>query len=51
MAMARLPGHASPVLMTEQSLPARSTTADHMRFGLKMPPFPSFNFTTSVSVD
>ncbi len=38
MAMARLPGQASPALASEQSTPARSTTADHMRLGLKMPP-------------
>src|SRR5690242_15228469 len=49
MAMARLPGQASPVLMTEQSRPVRSTTADHIKLGEKSPPFP--NWTTCASVD
>ena len=40
IAIARLPGQASPVFMTEQSVPDLSTTADHIRFGLKRPPFP-----------
>src|ERR1700674_4681683 len=38
IAIALLPGQASPILMTEHNTPFRSTTADHMRFGLKMPP-------------
>src|SRR5579862_7952921 len=42
IAMARLPGHGSfPLLMTEHSTPCRSTMADHIRFGLKIPPLAS----------
>src|SRR5579862_9129290 len=38
IAMARLPGQASPVLITEHSTPARSTMADHIRLGENRPP-------------
>src|SRR6266403_6256453 len=47
IAMARLPGQASPITITEQSRPCRSTTADHIRFGWKIPPL--FNWTTTAS--
>src|SRR5450631_219603 len=50
MAIARLPGHGSlPLLITEQRLPLRSTIADHMRFGLKMPPLWSGRLMTVLS--
>ena len=47
MAIERLPGQASPMLITEHNFPWRSTTADHIRFGEKMPPL--FRWTTAVS--
>src|SRR2546430_14796887 len=47
IAMARLPGQASPTTITEQSRPCRSTTADHIRLGRKMPPLS--NGTTAAS--
>src|ERR1700710_472368 len=46
IAIARLPGQASPVKVTEQSVPTRSTTADHMRLGENNPPLWSGRFTT-----
>jgi hypothetical protein len=51
MAIARLPGHGSlPELMTEQSLPCRSTIADYMRLGLKSPSLPSERLMTIARV-
>src|ERR1700694_4736767 len=47
MAMALLPGQASPILMTEHKTPLRSTTADHIRLGLKMPPLVCATTTAS----
>src|SRR5258708_5450694 len=50
MAMDRLPGHASGSLRTtEQRMPCRSTTADHIRLGLNKPPLASARFTTVAS--
>src|SRR5690349_18548510 len=48
--MARLPGHASVLLVIiEHTTPVRSTTADHMRFGVKIPPFPDCAAVASVA--
>src|SRR5581483_3501820 len=52
IAIARLPGHGSlPLLIMEHSTPCRSTTADHIRFGLKMPPLASPKLITVASLD
>src|SRR5579863_8515255 len=51
MAIARLPGHGSlPLLITEHRLPLRSTIADHIRFGLKIPPLASGRLMTMASL-
>src|SRR3954447_25358885 len=48
IAIARLPGHASGLLLTiEQRRPCRSTIADHIRFGVNSPPLPVETTTPS----
>src|SRR5271166_3158924 len=51
IAIARLPGQAlfSLLVITEQTTPLRSTTADHIRFGLNNPPLPSCTTLNSCS--